>query len=79
MLSCVRPEGAALARASAITKEEATAETDSVSGIVPRGTDHVAGVIDGPQSREIRAMRLTRVDHGLDLRIGEQTVAQHGG
>jgi hypothetical protein len=24
-------------------------------------------------------MRLTRVDHGLDLRIGEQTVAQHGG
>jgi hypothetical protein len=39
---------AALARAGAIAKEEATTEADGVSGIVGRGRDHVAGLIDGP-------------------------------
>ena len=70
---------AALARASAIAKEEATAEADGVRGILGRGRDHVAGFIDSPRPREIRAVRLARVDHGLQLRVGQQTVVQNGG
>jgi hypothetical protein len=69
---------AALARPGAIAKEEAATEADGVSGIVGRGRDHVAGFIDSPRPRETGAMRFTRVDHGLQLRVGQQAIAQDG-
>lgn len=70
---------AALARPGAVTEEKSTTEAEGVRGIVGRGRDHVAGFIDNPRSGEISAMGFARVDHGLKLRVGEQTVARHGG
>ena len=69
---------AALARAGAITEEETPAEADSISGVLRCCGYHVSGLIDGPRPRETRAMRLPRVDDGLELRVGQQAVAQDG-
>ena len=68
-----------LACAGAVAEEETSTEAHCVRGIVGRGRDHIAGFIDAPRSSEVCGLRLTRVDHSLELGVGQQAIAQHGG
>jgi hypothetical protein len=69
---------AALARPGAIAKEEAAAEADGVAGAIRCGRNKITGFIDVPGSCEMAGMRFARVDHCLELRVGEKAIAQHG-
>ena len=60
-----------LARAGAIAEHETPAEAHRACRILGRRADIVVGRVDGPGSRQIVGMGLARIDHRLELSIGQ--------
>lgn len=63
---------ATFASAGAVAEEPAFAEAHSIVAVVRCGFDLVAGRIDGPMPCEMAGMSFARIDHRLELGIGEQ-------
>ena len=63
----------ALAGAGAVAEEPAAAKAHRVFGVIRCGRDNVPGLVDRPRSCEKAGMRLTGVDHGFKLGIGQQS------
>ena len=65
---------AALSRAGAVSQKPATPELHGIVRIVTRRADEVISLVDRPRSRQELRVGLTRINDGLKLRIGQQTV-----